>query len=320
MIPLAYAASLDFIFSFDGGDVGGGVNFEFTEGIAVNSTNFIIVGDNLGGDKVQIFDSTGSFIRALSGGAVFNDPEQIAVNSTNFIIVGSSGSDIVEIYDKGGFFVRALSGGAGLTNVLGVAVNSTGFIFVADGTDIEIYNKGGFFQKLVTGTGLGGTNFSVVSDITVDSNDRLLVLDSTALTLQIFDGNEQFVSSFAGTSGGGTIWVDPQVVATDTSNRIFVSDNDPTPDTVQIYDSTGSFLSTFDPSRGAGSSLEDLTDITFDSNNRLLVIDSGAIDLVQIYEGFSDAVDTPSGGSGDQAHKTRPTFGLSHYRLQLFYH
>jgi len=320
MVPLAYAAVTDFITSIDGGN--GGTTFLLPSGLAVNSTDFIIVGDFLL-DSVQIFDSAGTHIRNLSGGAAFADPVDVAVNSTNFIIVGSVGGiDKVEIYDKGGFFVRALNGDNAdgvFSDMNGIAVNSTGHIFVADGTAIEIHDKGGFFLKSLTGSAFhgAGINFVIIVDITIDSNDRLLVLDENPDAVQIFDGNEVFVSTFTGsTSGGGTSWTETTAVATDSSGRIYIADVSGSPDKVQIYDSSGSFLNTFtgEGANGAGESWadqDDINQIEIDSNNRILVTD-GTINKVQIYEGFSIPTTAKSSGGSDYQWKTKPTFGLDH--------
>jgi len=326
MVPLAYAASLDFLTSFDGADAGG-TDFETIDGLAVNSTNYIIVSDrnSVGGDKVQIFDSAGTFIRVLQGGATFADPMDVAVNSTNFIIVGSIGgaNHIVEIYDRGGFFVRALNGDNNdgvFTAMNGIAVNSTGHIFVADGTAIEIHDKGGFFLKSLTGSAFhgAGINFVTLVDIAIDSNDRLLVLDENPDAVQIFDGNEVFVKTFTGsTSGGGLSWSESTSLATDSSDRIYVADVGNDPEIVQVYDSSGSFLDSFfgEGANGTGESWgnqDDIRQIEIDSNGRILVVDA-SIDKVQIYEGFSTATPaTSSSGSSDQQWKTKPTFGLDH--------
>jgi len=239
-VPLAYAAVADFLTSINGSN--GGATFINPQGLAVDSNDRIIVGEvDNGNQNVQIFDSTGAFVVALTGGAGFSQPSSIAVNSTNFIIVGDTGgTDKVEIYDSTGAFVRALTGST-LTDVGGVAVNSTGHIFVADRGDdlIEIYDKGGFFLKNLSGTQLGGTNFGFVESIAVDSNDRLLVIDDAAdpTTVQIFDGNEQFVTSFTGVgigAGGGILWDTTTAVAVDASNRIYVTETNLTPETILL--------------------------------------------------------------------------------------
>ncbi len=311
---MAYAATGDFIFSFDGT---GGDTFDDPAGLAVNSTGFIIVGDSTD-DTVQIFNSTGAFVVALTHpdfpGSGFDNPDFITVNSTNFIIVGDrvSGADIVQIYDSTGSFVRALSGADPIGNLSGVAVNSTGHIFVSDNGSnlISIFDKGGFFIKNFTGKDFGGTNFSTLTDIAIDSNDRLLVVENIGTRLiQIFDGNESFVSSFEGTSGGGTVWAGVSAIAIDTSNRILVGDS--SDGTIQIYDSSGAFLSTFDGSQGGGTAFTDLVAIAVDSNNRIIVADA-FLDIVQVYEGFSSS----AGGGSANSHKTRPTFGLDHNTFQ----
>jgi len=326
MVPLAYAAVADFLFSFTGDEFGSGAAFNAPNGLAVNSTDFIIVGDPGSPGDVQIFDSTGLFIRALSGGTAFSNPSEIAVNSTGYIIVGDQGgTDKVEIYDRGGFFVRALSGG-GVTfsAIAGVAVNSTGHIFVAEAAAVDlihIYDKGGFFLKSLTGTQLGGVNFATVVDITIDSNDRLLVIDEAfnpVASVQIFDGNESFVTSFTGSSAGGTNWGEPSSIATDANNRIYILEQGSNPDNAQIFNSEGtSLLNTFTGTgtNGLGEAWNNVDGnehITVDSNNRILVVDTG-VNKVQIYEGFPLPVTTTSSGGGsDQQWKTKPTFGLDH--------
>ena len=88
------------------------------------------------------------------------------------------------------------------------------------------------------GTTGGGTQFSAVRGIAVDSNDRIIVADGVLNTVQIFDSTGSFLDSFNGTTGGGTKFLNPFSVTTDSIDRIIVADTNL--DTVQIFEGISS--------------------------------------------------------------------------------
>jgi len=287
---LAYAATGDFISTFDGTD--GGTQFIIPFTVAVDSNGRIIVGDNFLA-TVQIFNPDGSFARSIDGtpgGTKFSDLIAVAVDSNGRIIVGDSSLTLVQIFNPDGSFVRSFDGtdgGSLFEGLEAVAVDSNDRIIVASSEDFEIvqiFNPDGSFARSFDGTTGGGTKFLGADAVAVDSNDRIIVADTSLDIVQIFNPDGSFVRSFDGTDGG-TQFTFPYKVTVDSNDRIIVADNDL--NTVQIFDDKGSFLDSFDGTDG-GTQFIFIRGITVDSNDRIIVADTlesfGGI--VQIFEGF----------------------------------
>ena len=91
--------------------------------------------------------------------------------------------------------------------------------------------------------GSDGAQFSNPYGVAVDSNDRIIVSDTSLDVVQIYDSNGDFISSFYGGESGGTQFSFPHGIAVDSDDRIIVSD--PVLNIVQIFDSNGNFISDF---------------------------------------------------------------------------
>jgi len=283
MIPLAHAEVGDFILSFDGT---GGTPFAGLTSIAVDSNDRIIVGDADEAGFVEIFDSTGTFVVALSGGAALSSPNAIAVDSNDFIYV--LGSSVVNVYNPttGVFTGTSFNGGQGsgaiFSSPKAIAIDSNDRVIVIDaGTVdlIQIYDTSGTFLDSFDGDDTpGGESFEFAEAVAVDSNDRIIVGDSDISrdNVQIFTSSGTFVVALSGPTTPA-----PNSIAVDDNDRILVGEN--SNDLVQVYDSTGSFQSSFDGSQGLGTAFVNIDGVTVDSNNRIIVADGAT---VQIYEGF----------------------------------
>jgi len=287
---LAYAATGDFISSFDG-TTDGGTQFTNPVGATTDSTDRIIVADGLL-NIVQIFDSTGSFLDSFDGttggGTQFDRLRSVTTDSADRIIVADGLLKIVQIFDSTGSFLDSFNGTTGggtqFLNPFAVTTDSTDRIIVADpNLDIvQIFDSTGSFVSSFNGTTGGGTQFIEPFGVTVDSNDRIILADGILDTVQIFDSTGSFLDSFDGTTGGGTQFDRLRSVTVDSNDRIIAADSNL--DIVQIFDSTGSFLDSFDGTAGGGTQFLTPFSVTVDFNGRIIVSDTN-LDLVQIFEG-----------------------------------
>jgi len=203
------------------------------------------------GDFITSFDGT-------NGGTEFNYPIGIAVDSNDRIIVVDYNLNIVQIFDSNGSFVTSLNNGT---------VNSTAF------------------SKPVPPV-VEGSTFSYPIAVAVDSNDRIIVTDALN-TIQIFDSNGSFVTSFGG------VFVTLDAIAVDSNDRIIVTDG--TLNTIQIFDSTGLFIVSLD----GGTTFDNPIGVAVDSNDRIFVIDYG-LNIVQIFNStgsFLTSFDGTNGGT-----------------------
>jgi len=317
LIGDSYAEVGNFITSIDGTGVeGGGTAFLFPFGIAVDNENRIFVSDIEHG-IIQIYDSTGNFIRSFdgseTGGIAFNFPGGIAVDNTDRIIVVDAALGIIQIYEgfTGNFitsFDGSETGGIAFVETYEVAVDSQNRIIVADtafgGNVVQIFDRTGNFTTSFDGSETGGIEFDDPFGITVDNTDRIIVADATLSIVQVFDSDGIFIFSFNGTDGG-TAFVEPFAVAVDSNDNIIVADN--VLGTVQIFNSTGSFLTSFDGSETGGIAFDTPYGVTVDSNDRIIVADSTQ-GIVQIFEGFVDEADMPIeiDDPGEEVEATEP--------------
>jgi len=261
----------EFVTRFDGSD-GDGISFTSPSTIAVDSRDNIIVSDN-GIDIVQVYDSEGVFLRSYNGTGIYGggtplvNPAAIAVDDNNSIIVGDTGLDIVQIF--GGFNEGIIETGE---------PNIGEFAASFDGSDGD------------------GILFDSPFGIVVDTNDRIIVIDTGLDIVQIYDPLGIFITSFNGTgiSGGGVLFSTPTGIAVDNQDRILVVDS--TLDLVQIYDSEGIFIDSFDGSDGGGTPFDNPRGIAVDDYDRIIVVNDidlrGSLDLLQIFDPFGNFLDS----------------------------
>jgi len=220
----AYALTDDFIFKFGSTGTANG-EFGSPADAAVDSNGRIIVVDEAN-HNFQIFDSRGNFVSKIgtqgSGEGQFSFPNSVAVDSNDRIIVADGGNDRIQIFDSNGNFVTMFGFG------------------VDDGSNA--------FQTCISscqaGTnGSGDGQFRLIREMTVDSNDRIIVADEDTARIQIFSSTPAFVLKFGSLGSAEGQFSSPQGVATDSNNRIIVSDF--IHNRVSIFSSTGTFVTMF---------------------------------------------------------------------------
>jgi len=134
------------------------------------------------------------------------------------------------------------------------------------------YAAPGDFIFSFDGSDGAGETFSFATELVVDSNDRIIVANSTGTgpaLIQIYDSSGTFIDSFdGGDTAGGTDFVQIRGLAVDSNNRIIVGDF--TLDTVQIFDSSGTFVDSFDGS-DSDTAFNQIQAVAVDANDRIFV-------------------------------------------------
>ncbi len=118
---------------------GQGGSFFNPIGIATDSSDRILVADT-GNNRVQIFDSDGTFVDSISDadgqGGSFFILSSVATDSSDRILVVDTGHRDVQIFDSDGTFVHSLTDadgqGGSFFNPIGIATDSSDRILVAD--------------------------------------------------------------------------------------------------------------------------------------------------------------------------------------------
>jgi len=286
--------------------------FNDPQGIAVNSTHIIVSDAN--NDDIQIFDLSGNFADTFGSGGttggLFADAQDVAVNSTHIFVTDFTNKR-VQIFDLSGNFASTFGfdvtdgGGVGFeictasetckigvsgegdgqfSQTRGIAVNATHILVTDAGNErVSIFDPSGNFVDKFGISGTDEGDFANVFGIDFDSSGNIIVAENNNHRVQIFDPSGNFVSMFGFGVDDGTA-----VFQTCTSACQIGT----------VGSSDGQFNGPF------GTAL--------DSNDRIIVSESSGNNRVQVFSLATATTDKPSGGSGDQKHKTRPTFGLSH--------
>jgi hypothetical protein len=185
-------------------------------GIAVSpSTGDLYVADT-GGNRIDEFTATGSFVRAWGWGVVDGSPEaQVCVTECEQGLHGKGAGEMNE--------------------VLGVAVDpTTGDVLTINGRDgrVQRFTAAGAYVESFGGFGAGEGEFTQplpkLNDIAVGSGGQVFVADGTAARVAILEPEGAFAGAIPGETGA---------IATDGSGLLYVSG--PSGETIRVYDEAG---------------------------------------------------------------------------------
>ena len=229
--------------------------------------------------RVEVYSSSGGFVRAFGGGAgQLLQPWGIAVDASRNVVVSDFTSNRVSVFTEAGAFVRTFGSGE-LNKPRGVALDGSGNVFVVDsgnsrvveftlaGTLVRTFGSDGTGAGELEspdgpgggpdGIGIGPSGNVIVSDA---GNHRVDEFSPTGSFIQAFGYGvstgaaalEVCVSSCRAGIGGGD---DGQLkfpagLAVDADGRLLVSDN--LNGRINVYTETGSFLRSFG-SYGSGA-------------------------------------------------------------------
>ncbi len=261
--------------------------FAFPNGIAVNATGHVYIGDS-SYHRVQVFDNTSTYQYTIGVASVpgtdndhFNYSKGVAVNSTGHVYVADSQNHRVQVFDNAGTYQYTIgvtgvsdSDNAHFSFPWGVAVNSTGHVYVADYNNyrVQVFDKAGIYQST-----LGG-GFSYVNTVTVNGSGYVFVADTSYHRVQVFDnaGIFQYTLGVMGESGFGNDHFNfPQGLTTNATGHLFVADTNN--HRVQVFDKAGNYQYTI-CGNGAGSGNNQLNFpqgvATDDATKRLYISDT----------------------------------------------
>jgi len=302
LIPQAVAQPTPPSFLFKFGNFGSGDGqFKFPNGVAVDSSDRIIVGDKQN-DRIQVFDSNGNFLFKFGsfcnistlagcvdpdgagplqlGDGQFNVPSDVAVDSTGRIIVIDLVNARIQVFDSNGIFQFKF----GFSSAGGVTTDSTDRIILTSNAsdDIRVFDSNGNF--LFNFGNIGIDKLTNPADVVVDSTGRFIVTDFTNFRIQVFDLNGNFLFKFGSFGSGDGQFDQPIGVAVDSSDQIIIADQKN--HRIQVFDSNGNFLFKFG-SFGTG-------DGQFRFPNRVAVDSTDSIIVLDLFNNRVQVFGTPS--------------------------
>lgn len=182
-------------------------------GILADDNGDLFVADT-GNNRIQVFDSIGTFDRKWSG---LSGPTDLVFDSLGFLYVLDNNNRISKYLTNGALLARwTLSGSADVTDI---AIDSLGNIYVTRSDRVQRYSSN---MSLITewgSAGSGSGQFSQPQAILIDANDNVFVADTGNARIQMFDNTGTYIGEW----GSGQL-SQPQALAIDTASNIYVAD------------------------------------------------------------------------------------------------
>ena len=233
--------------------------FKGPVGIATDFSSNVYVGEGIffpGNDRVQKFTSTGSFVTKWgskgTGPYQFEQARHIAVDaSCNVYVSDFNNARVKKFSGDGTFMTQWGSNGAGDgqfgTITGGVAVDlSTGEVYVADinNNRVQKFTRDGDFILKWGTSGSGDGQFNGPTDVAVDSTGKVYVTEvgsgNTNPRVQKFDAQGNFITKWGSFGGANSQFRNPQGVATDAADNVYVADTENL--RIQKFNNTGTFV------------------------------------------------------------------------------
>jgi DNA-binding beta-propeller fold protein YncE len=258
----------------------GNGQFEQPYGIAVDSSNNVYVADS-GNSRVEKFDSSGNYLTQWggygSGNGQFNSPIGIAVDSSgNFIYVADN--DRIEVFVNNANIVPPIITQQPTTQAVAAGINATLSVSVI-GTPPLAYQ---WISNNVAVPGATNATF-LLTNVNISDSGTYSVLVTNNFGIEL-SGNAVlsvlpaadfltpaylFQIDSSAVPGAG---FDPLFLALDSSNHLFVSDNNN--DRVLKFTGNGTYLTQWGSYGGGNGQFNSPFGIAVDSSNNVYVADT----------------------------------------------
>jgi len=276
---------------FQWGSLGSGNGqFDYTYGVAVDSSNNVYVTDDVN-NRVEKFDSNGNYLTQWgsggSGNGQFLNPTGIAADSSNNVYVADIGNYRVEKFDSNGNYLTQwgnYGGGNGQFDVpYGIAVDSSNNVYVTDlGNDrVEKFNSNGNYLTQWGGYGSGNGQFNYPAGVAVDSSNNVYVGDGNNDRVEKFTSNGTYLTQWGSSGSGNGQFLGSYGVAADSSNNVYVTDifNN----RVEKFTSNGNYLTQWG-SYGSGNGQFNYPEgVAVDSSGNFIYVADNDNDRIEVF-------------------------------------
>ena len=221
-------------------------NMGWPWGIAFGKNGMWAVADHTI-DCVYIFDGQNQLIRKVgshgNGNGQLYNPAGVAFDSNNHLYVADCDNNRVQVFDVSGKYLHRLgssgSGNGQLDHPIGITIHNNKVFVTEEGNKrISVFHTNGQFSHII-GKGQLGTPY----DVTVNTNNQLLVADHSHHCIYTFTLDGNYVSKFATRGSDKSRLHEPCGLTTDLYDFILVADTDN--HRVSIFNKDGKLIHCF---------------------------------------------------------------------------
>ncbi|MBW4613593.1 MAG: scytonemin biosynthesis PEP-CTERM protein ScyF [Desmonostoc vinosum HA7617-LM4] len=263
----AWSLSLKYERSIGSPGFGSGQLF-VPQGITVDDAGNVLVSNGRGlnpdgsfnpdiGNKVEVFDSQGDYLRAIGKGGKgpgeFDEPAALEIDPvTKNLYVGDVFNNRVNVFDPQGKYIKSFGSfgklipGRAFFGPSGITFDKTGNVYVGDfsGDKINKYTKNGELIGSIGGNGTEPGQFQGPAGVRISPvSGNFFVADQFNNRVQVLDpkGNPLLTFGSAGSEPGQ--FNQPIGIEVDEYENIYVADS--INSRVQVFNKDGKFLTAF---------------------------------------------------------------------------
>ncbi|MBR1368723.1 hypothetical protein RJ53_04045 [Methanocalculus chunghsingensis] len=256
--------------------------FLYPGGTAVDPAGNIYVVD-AGNNRIQKFDSNGTFLTSWKGGGGTWDDglllggAEIAIDADGFVYL-SQGTRIRKYDGEGTFISEWGSYGSGegqFQDARGIALDSNGTIYVADYfvNRIQTFTPNGTFitqYQFSQGSGDGEFGLGPVG-ISIDDDGAMYITDILNNRVQKFDQNGAFLAQWGSHGSDDGQFRSPSGILVDGAGGVYVVDS--WNNRIQKFTNDGAFIRSWGKRGDGDAEFEVPHDIAIDSSGSIYVTD-----------------------------------------------
>jgi DNA-binding beta-propeller fold protein YncE len=184
---------------------------------------------------VYVYSAEGTFEKTFDPGATIKSwqPLGIGFDPAGDVFVGDVAGTVPTVHEFGpdGSWIRDFGATAGLSTPSGIAEDAAGNVYVADTNNgrLVVFSPTGDQIGLV-GRGVAAGDLGLPVGVGVDDKGRILVVDSSASAVQIYQPIQpgargpEFVSAFGLQGNADGQFMYPNGIGLDNRGRIYVAD------------------------------------------------------------------------------------------------
>ena len=245
-------------------------------GVAVSNRDEIAVTDQFN-DRVQVFDSSGNYLRSFgrqgTSQGEFQSPLGICFDNNRNIFVADNRNHKVQIFSGEGKYMGMFGGKGSLDSQLscpwGLSLDANGNIIVADKGNklIKIFSPDGKFIKKIGEQG----SFSYPAHC-VECDGYLIVSDRDEHCIKVFSTEGDYLYKFGKQGEGDGEFNYPRCLSVNKSSYLVVCDR--SNDRIQAFELNGKFVGKFGTRGSKLGQFNSPTSLAVLSDGRIVVCDS----------------------------------------------